>query len=96
MLHCPSHSRCSNTQIQHSEEFLWLEVVNIGHSSAHSLLLCHMSSYIGGLSYFVVQICRVEDIIVEGFVEGSVVHFHLVRTVVVKSSGAVSASGLGT
>ncbi|KAL2500987.1 glycine-rich protein [Forsythia ovata] len=44
---------------------------------------------------FTLQICRVEDIIVEGFLEGSVVHFHWVRTVVVKSSGAISASGLG-
>lgn len=41
------------------------------------------------------QICRVEDIIVEGFLEGSIIHFHWVRTVVVKSSGAISASGLG-
>lgn len=32
---------------------------------------------------------------VEGFLEGSVVHFHLVRTVVVKSTGSISASGLG-
>ncbi|KAL8040499.1 hypothetical protein ABFX02_10G102100 [Erythranthe guttata] len=44
---------------------------------------------------FTLQICRVEDIIVEGLVEGSVVHFHLVRNVFVKSSGAISASGLG-
>lgn len=42
------------------------------------------------------QICRVDDIVVEGFVEGSVVHFHLVRTVVVKPSGSISASALGT
>ena len=44
---------------------------------------------------FLLQICRVEDIIVEGIVTGSVVHFHWVRTVVVHSSGAISASGLG-
>ncbi|XP_022893269.1 uncharacterized protein LOC111407817 isoform X2 [Olea europaea var. sylvestris] len=44
---------------------------------------------------FTLQICRVEDIIVEGFLEGSIIHFHWVRTVVVKSSGAISASGLG-
>ncbi|KAA8523205.1 hypothetical protein F0562_009628 [Nyssa sinensis] len=44
---------------------------------------------------FTLQICRVEDIIVEGFIEGAVVHFHWVRTVVVQSSGAISASGLG-
>lgn len=41
------------------------------------------------------QICRVEDIILEGIIRGSVVHFHWVRTVVVQSSGAISASGLG-
>ncbi|KAK4415618.1 hypothetical protein Salat_2669200 [Sesamum alatum] len=44
---------------------------------------------------FTLQICRVEDVIVQGSIEGSVVHFHLVRTVVVESSGAISASGLG-
>ncbi|XP_057969132.1 uncharacterized protein LOC131158347 [Malania oleifera] len=44
---------------------------------------------------FTLQICRVEDINVEGIIEGSVVHFHWVRTVAVYSSGAISASGLG-
>ncbi|XP_012076823.1 uncharacterized protein LOC105637809 isoform X1 [Jatropha curcas] len=44
---------------------------------------------------FTLQICRVEDIIVEGMITGSVVHFHWVRNVVVRSSGAISASGLG-
>ncbi|KAL6517054.1 hypothetical protein OROHE_018014 [Orobanche hederae] len=44
---------------------------------------------------FTLQICRVEDINIEGFIEGSVIHFHLVGGVVVKSSGAISASGLG-
>lgn len=39
--------------------------------------------------------CRVEDIIVEGLIEGSVVHFHRARTVVVHSSGIISTSGLG-
>lgn len=39
--------------------------------------------------------CRVEDIIVEGLIEGSVVHFHRARTVVVHSSGLISTSGLG-
>ena len=41
------------------------------------------------------QICRVEEIIVEGSIEGSVVHFQWVRTVIVRPSGAISASGLG-
>ncbi|XP_031388144.1 uncharacterized protein LOC116201156 [Punica granatum] len=44
---------------------------------------------------FTLQICRVEDVTVEGTVTGSVVHFHWVRNVIVHSSGAVSASGLG-
>lgn len=41
------------------------------------------------------QICRVEGIIVEGIVTGSVVHFHWVRAIAVHSSGVISASGLG-
>lgn len=41
------------------------------------------------------QICRVEDVIVEGSINGSVVHFHWVRTIVVHPSGVISASGLG-
>ncbi|KAK4753990.1 hypothetical protein SAY87_002094 [Trapa incisa] len=44
---------------------------------------------------FTLQICRVEDIIVEGTVTGSVVHFHWIRNVAVHSGGLVSASGLG-
>ncbi|KAG8375631.1 hypothetical protein BUALT_Bualt10G0120400 [Buddleja alternifolia] len=44
---------------------------------------------------FTLQICRVEDILVEGFVEGSVVHFHRARTVSVHSSGLISTSGMG-
>ncbi|KAJ7973750.1 Ephrin type-B receptor [Quillaja saponaria] len=44
---------------------------------------------------FTLQICRVEDIAVQGIITGSVVHFHWVRTVVIHSSGAVSTSRLG-
>ncbi|XP_030530685.2 uncharacterized protein LOC115741106 [Rhodamnia argentea] len=44
---------------------------------------------------FTLQICRVEDIIVEGLIEGSIIHFHRARTIAVHSSGTVSASGLG-
>lgn len=47
-----------------------------------------------GLAYYF-QICRVEDVIVEGIVSGSVIHFHWVRAVAVHSSGVISASGLG-
>ena len=41
------------------------------------------------------QICRVEDITVEGLIKGSVVHFHLARTVVIRSSGTITADGMG-
>ncbi|KAG6391223.1 hypothetical protein SASPL_148976 [Salvia splendens] len=44
---------------------------------------------------FTLQICRVEDILVEGFVEGSVVHFHRARTINVQPSGVISTSGMG-
>ncbi|KAK6161920.1 hypothetical protein DH2020_001761 [Rehmannia glutinosa] len=44
---------------------------------------------------FTLQICRVEDILVEGFVEGSVVHFHRARTISIQSSGVISTSGMG-
>ncbi|XP_019051661.1 PREDICTED: uncharacterized protein LOC104588235 [Nelumbo nucifera] len=44
---------------------------------------------------FTLQICRVEDITVEGLIKGSVVHFHRARTVVVQSSGIITTSGLG-
>ncbi|XP_058206673.1 uncharacterized protein LOC131320103 [Rhododendron vialii] len=52
---------------------------------------CNLNSSLS----FTLEICRVEDVRVEGIIEGSVVHFHWVRTVDVQSSGAVSASGLG-
>lgn len=41
------------------------------------------------------QICRVEDVSIEGVVEGSVVHFHWVRVVAIPPTGVISASGLG-
>ncbi|CAH8274539.1 unnamed protein product [Arabidopsis lyrata] len=44
---------------------------------------------------FTLQICRVEDITVEGLIKGSVIQFHLARTVVVRSSGTISADGMG-
>ncbi|KAJ7958849.1 Ephrin type-B receptor [Quillaja saponaria] len=44
---------------------------------------------------FTLQICRVEDITVEGLVEGSVLHFHRARTITVESSGTISASKMG-
>ncbi|XP_022750129.1 uncharacterized protein LOC111299295 isoform X6 [Durio zibethinus] len=45
--------------------------------------------------FYSIHICRVEDITVEGLIKGSVVHFHRARTISVKSSGIISASGMG-
>lgn len=44
---------------------------------------------------FTLQICRVEDVSVEGTITGSVLHFHWIRSVKVEYSGVISASGLG-
>ncbi|CAL9125861.1 uncharacterized protein LOC135582680 [Musa acuminata AAA Group] len=44
---------------------------------------------------FTLQICRVEDIDVAGLVQGTVVHFHRARSVVVSPTGRISATGLG-
>ncbi|XP_050229370.1 uncharacterized protein LOC126678510 isoform X2 [Mercurialis annua] len=44
---------------------------------------------------FTLQVCRVEDITVEGLIKGSVVHFHRARTVSVPSTGTISASRMG-
>ncbi|XP_047328542.1 uncharacterized protein LOC124931992 [Impatiens glandulifera] len=44
---------------------------------------------------FTLQVCRVEDIIVEGLIEGSVVHFHRARTIAVQPFGVISSSGMG-
>ncbi|PIA64560.1 hypothetical protein AQUCO_00100200v1 [Aquilegia coerulea] len=44
---------------------------------------------------FTLQICRVEDVTVEGLIRGSVVHFHRARNIVIEPSGTISASGLG-
>lgn len=48
------------------------------------------------VSFVCSQICRVEDITVEGLVKGSVVHFHRARTIDVQPSGTISASAMGT
>ncbi|CAN0899997.1 hypothetical protein LINGRAHAP2_LOCUS20590, partial [Linum grandiflorum] len=52
---------------------------------------CNMNSTLA----FTLQICRVEEVVVGGSVSGSVVHFRLVRNIIVNSSGAITASGLG-
>ena len=40
-------------------------------------------------------ICRVEDVIVEDTITGSVVHFHWIRNINVSYSGVISVFGLG-
>ncbi|KAJ0601687.1 hypothetical protein HanIR_Chr03g0131581 [Helianthus annuus] len=52
---------------------------------------CNMNASLA----FTLQICRVEDILIEGLVKGSVVHFHRSRTVTVPSTGTVSTSEMG-
>ncbi|KAG8067383.1 hypothetical protein GUJ93_ZPchr0005g14410 [Zizania palustris] len=44
---------------------------------------------------FTLQICRVEDIDVSGLVQGTVINFNRARNVTVRSSGTISATGLG-
>ena len=87
-LHCLSLFRC----------FFLLDLIQI-----ISALYCLIYDFITlpclsckGFSSLFLQICRVEDISVEGTIKGTVVHFHRARTVVIHSSGTISASGLGT
>ncbi|GKD37810.1 hypothetical protein Tco_1258017 [Tanacetum coccineum] len=49
----------------------------------------------GGHFHVLCQICRVEDILVEGLIQGSVVHFHRMRTVTVPLTGTISTSRMG-
>lgn len=44
---------------------------------------------------FTLQICRVEDITVDGLIQGSVIHVHRARTVIVNTAGLITASRLG-
>ncbi|KAJ0770297.1 hypothetical protein HanPI659440_Chr07g0255661 [Helianthus annuus] len=44
---------------------------------------------------FTLQICRVEDILVQGLIKGSVVNFHRARSVTVESTGTISSSKMG-
>uniref|UniRef100_A0A803L5S1 DUF8003 domain-containing protein n=1 Tax=Chenopodium quinoa TaxID=63459 RepID=A0A803L5S1_CHEQI len=52
---------------------------------------CHINS----TTSFSLQICRVEDILVDGLVKGSIIHFHRARTIVVSADGMITASELG-
>ncbi|KAL6008549.1 hypothetical protein ACLOJK_034062 [Asimina triloba] len=52
---------------------------------------CHLNNSLS----FTVQICRVEDLNVEGVVKGSIIHIHRGRTVTIEADGIISASELG-
>ncbi|KAF3442933.1 hypothetical protein FNV43_RR16851 [Rhamnella rubrinervis] len=76
------------------ESFLWsLESSNINYTKP--MLYCELRVALWNYFIHLKTICRVEDVVVEGIIKGSVVHFHWVRTIVVHSSGMISASGLG-
>ncbi|KAL7602506.1 hypothetical protein Lser_V15G25631 [Lactuca serriola] len=79
-----------------------LENTTIDHSAHCELEVCPMELIhppedcnVNSSLSFTLQICRVEEIVVEGSIEGSVVHFQWVRSVLIKPSGSISASGLG-
>uniref|UniRef100_A0A0E0DMX3 DUF8003 domain-containing protein n=1 Tax=Oryza meridionalis TaxID=40149 RepID=A0A0E0DMX3_9ORYZ len=44
--------------------------------------------------FYNIVICRVEDIVVSGLVQGTVINFNRARNVTVRSSGTISATGL--
>ncbi|XP_071722506.1 uncharacterized protein [Rutidosis leptorrhynchoides] len=44
---------------------------------------------------FSLQVCRVEDILVDGMIKGSIIHIHRVRTIIVNADGLITASELG-
>lgn len=52
---------------------------------------CHVNYTLS----FSIQICRVEDVLVNGLIKGSIVHFHRARTVIVDPDGMITASELG-
>ncbi|XP_057487508.1 uncharacterized protein LOC130773578 [Actinidia eriantha] len=52
---------------------------------------CHVNYTLS----FSLQICRVEDILVNGLIKGSIIHIHRARTVIVETGGMISASEFG-
>ncbi|CAA2974478.1 transmembrane [Olea europaea subsp. europaea] len=52
---------------------------------------CHVNYTLS----FSLQVCRVEDILVNGLMRGSIIHIHRARTVIVDSDGMITASELG-
>ncbi|KAK7399013.1 hypothetical protein VNO78_10188 [Psophocarpus tetragonolobus] len=70
---------------------LYCEVENCPAELLHPPEDCNVNSSLA----FTLQICRVEDVIVEGTITGSIVHFHWIGNVDVSYSGVISVSGLG-
>ncbi|OIW10867.1 hypothetical protein TanjilG_27813 [Lupinus angustifolius] len=52
---------------------------------------CHVNYTLS----FSLQICRVEDLLVNGVMKGSIIHIHRARTVIVDTDGMITASELG-
>lgn len=52
---------------------------------------CHVNNTLS----FSLQICRVEDLLVNGLIEGSIIHIHRARTIIIDTDGMISASELG-
>ncbi|XP_057449726.1 uncharacterized protein LOC130740994 isoform X1 [Lotus japonicus] len=52
---------------------------------------CHVNYTLS----FSLQICRVEDLLVNGKMKGSIIHIHRARTVIVDTEGMITASELG-
>ncbi|XP_027360081.1 uncharacterized protein LOC113868583 [Abrus precatorius] len=52
---------------------------------------CHVNYTLS----FSLQICRVEDLLVNGIMKGSILHIHRARTVIVNADGMITASELG-
>nr|XP_023923290.1 uncharacterized protein LOC112034708 isoform X2 [Quercus suber] len=52
---------------------------------------CHVNYTLS----FSLQICRVEDLLVNGLIRGSIIHIHRARTVIIDTGGVMTASELG-
>ncbi|KAI4315173.1 hypothetical protein L6164_028014 [Bauhinia variegata] len=52
---------------------------------------CHVNYTLS----FSLQICRVEDLLVNGIMKGSIIHIHRARTVIVDTNGVITASESG-
>ncbi|KAJ6701262.1 MRAZ [Salix koriyanagi] len=52
---------------------------------------CHVNYTLS----FSLQICRVEDLLVNGIIKGSIIHIHRARTIIIDTDGLITASELG-